>query len=101
MKKTGKRKFLASFLAVMLLLCAFPLSTLSKELDVVNGETKIQLFDDVTNTHWAYDHIKDLSDKSIINGYTDGTFRPGESVTRAQAAVMIVNALGLDYKGKT
>lgn len=101
MKKTGKRKFLASFLAVMLLLCAFPLSTLSKELDVVNGETKIQLFDDVTNTHWAYDHIKDLSDKSIINGYTDGTFRPGESVTRAHAAVMIVNALGLDYKGKT
>jgi hypothetical protein len=39
--------------------------------------------------------IADLSDQGIINGFTDGTFRPGALVTRQQFAKMIVLTLGL------
>ena len=62
---------------------------------------KLGLFTDVSLDHWANKQIEDLAKRNIINGYSDGSFKPGENVTRAHAAVMLVNALGLDYKGKT
>ena len=37
-----------------------------------------------------------LSSEEVISGFTDGTFRPNDTVTRAQAAIMIGRALGLD-----
>ncbi|MGI6537816.1 MAG: S-layer homology domain-containing protein [Caldicoprobacterales bacterium] len=57
-------------------------------------------FIDVGSDHWAYKQIIELANNGIINGYGDGTFRPGDHITRAQAIVMIVNAMGIDYKGK-
>jgi photosystem II stability/assembly factor-like uncharacterized protein len=39
--------------------------------------------------------IRSLASAGIINGFSDGTFRPGEPVTRQQFAKMIVRALGL------
>ena len=33
------------------------------------------------------------SEKGVINGYTDGTFKPNGNATRAEAAQMLVNAL--------
>lgn len=62
---------------------------------------KPSLFKDVPLDHWANEQIEDLAQKNVIKGYGDGNFRPGDNVTRAHAAVMLVNALGLDYKGKT
>ena len=35
-----------------------------------------------------------------MNGYTDGTFRPESSVTRAQAAAILVRSLGLTTEEK-
>lgn len=64
---------------------------------------EIPLFNDVhagKSGHWAYKYIQNLSLYNTINGYSDGTFRPGDKITRAHAAVMLVNALGLDHKGK-
>ena len=50
-------------------------------------------FKDVPDTHWAAKAIEELSDKGIIKGYEDGTFKPEQSVTRAEVAVMISRAL--------
>lgn len=47
-------------------------------------------------SHWAKAEIEYLISKGVISGYADGTFRPGETVTRAQAAIMIGRSLGLD-----
>ena len=58
-------------------------------------------FSDVPLDYRAYKHIMDLADKSVINGYSDMTFRPNANITRAQAAIMIVRAVGLEYRGKT
>jgi murein DD-endopeptidase MepM/ murein hydrolase activator NlpD len=50
-------------------------------------------FKDVPDTHWAAKAIEELSEKGIIKGYEDGTFKPEQSVTRAEVAVMISRAM--------
>lgn len=43
--------------------------------------------------HWAEKHIQKLVDYGVVNGYPDGTFKPDNTITRAEAAAMISNAL--------
>ncbi len=48
--------------------------------------------------HWAQAHIEKLHEYGIVNGTSEDTFSPDKPVTRAEAAVMIANAL--TYLGK-
>lgn len=51
------------------------------------------------NGHWAHDCIMALIANGIIRGYPDGTIRPEQEITRAEAAVLLVLSLGLqDYQ---
>ncbi|ARU62163.1 hypothetical protein CBW65_14995 [Tumebacillus avium] len=52
-------------------------------------------FPDVLSSHYAKDSIESLAARSIIAGFEDGTFRPQQTVTRAQFAAMLVKALGI------
>ncbi|MDM5280010.1 S-layer homology domain-containing protein [Paenibacillus silvae] len=45
--------------------------------------------------HWAQEAIDGLSAAGVITGYTDGTFRPEQPVTRAEAVTMINKLIGL------
>ena len=54
-------------------------------------------FSDMTESHWAYKQIKDLSEQSIVIGYPDGTFKPDDNVTRAEFASMAIKALGQEH----
>ncbi|MBR6728837.1 MAG: S-layer homology domain-containing protein [Clostridia bacterium] len=49
-------------------------------------------FSDVAVDHWAAGNIKIARDMGIINGFDDGTFKPGENVTFEQAVKMVVCA---------
>lgn len=51
-------------------------------------------FKDVAETHWAAKAIDELSEKGIINGYEDGTFKPDAPITRAEVATIISRILG-------
>ena len=51
-------------------------------------------FPDVKN-HWAHEEIMYLYNHHIISGYPDGTFKPNEPLTRAQAATMLIKALDI------
>ena len=42
--------------------------------------------------HWAQPCIEALTDRKIINGYPDRTFRPNSPVTRAEYAALLVTA---------
>lgn len=53
-------------------------------------------FYDVSKAYTFYDEIEFLTSKQIITGYSDGSFKPEASVTRAEAAIMIGRALGLN-----
>jgi len=44
--------------------------------------------------------IERLKDAGILKGYQDGTFKPGEKITRAEALVIMTNALDADFSGK-
>ena len=51
-------------------------------------------FTDVKN-HWAKDYITQAVEQGIVSGYEDHTFKPNQSLTRAQAVSIIVRALDL------
>lgn len=53
------------------------------------------LFRDVPLENSHYPYIYTLSNENIINGFENNKFKPGESVTRKQAAVMIYRSLNL------
>ena len=54
------------------------------------------LFADVPPDHTFYSFIQCLACRGIISGYADGTFRPGENVTRGQLSKIVANAAGYD-----
>lgn len=60
--------------------------------------TEISKFSDVPASYKFYPEIKYLTDRNIITGYTDGTFRPSNSLKRVDAALLLVRSLGLDAK---
>ncbi|WP_308637876.1 S-layer homology domain-containing protein [Paenibacillus silvisoli] len=43
--------------------------------------------------HWSEASIKQAISDGIVKGYADGTFKPEKTVTRAEFAVMLMNAL--------
>lgn len=56
-------------------------------------------FSDVARGDPYYAAIMDLVGRGAVTGFTDGTFRPDERVSRQQFAKMIVKALGLAVTG--
>lgn len=67
------------------------LTTVEHEVNV-NLEITALSFNDL-NDHWAKQAIERAAGLGIVNGYTDGTFRPQENVTRAEFTVMMGRAL--------
>lgn len=58
---------------------------------------QVKLFPDVSSNYWAAAQIKELSEKGVIVGYPDGTFKPDANVTRAEFATMAIKALGQEH----
>jgi len=56
-------------------------------------------FSDV-NGHWAKDYIYYGVEKGYLNGYSDGTFQPDKTVTRAEFSKMINSALGISNQAE-
>jgi uncharacterized surface protein with fasciclin (FAS1) repeats len=49
-------------------------------------------FSDVSADYWAQPFIQALAARNIISGFPDGTFKPEDTVDRAEFAAMIANA---------
>lgn len=50
-------------------------------------------FIDVTSEHELYIPILTLKEAGIISGYSNGSFKPHNTITRAEACTMIINTL--------
>ena len=50
------------------------------------------LFPDI-DKHWAQEYINTAASQGIINGYEDGTFRPDQPITRAEAMTIVNRVL--------
>jgi hypothetical protein len=51
-------------------------------------------FKDVKATSWYYSYVAKLADLKITGGYTDGTYKPNNSVTRAEFVTFLCNVKG-------
>ncbi|WP_342549006.1 Ig-like domain-containing protein [Paenibacillus sp. FSL P2-0089] len=51
-------------------------------------------FSDIAG-HWAQAAIERMSQAGMITGYQDGTFRPDQTLTRAEAVTIVNRALGI------
>jgi hypothetical protein len=65
------------------------------ELDPAE-RTYEQAFSDVPTSHWAFAQIAELAARGAINGYPDKQFRPGNTVSRAEFAKIMLIAGGLE-----
>ncbi|MEK5071002.1 S-layer homology domain-containing protein [Sporosarcina sp. FSL K6-1508] len=84
-----KSKLTTALMALLLVFTAIPFQA--------QAATR---FSDV-DKHWAKNEIKYLSDRNIIGGYPDGTFKPNEPITRSQAASMLIKALNIPLTENT
>lgn len=53
-------------------------------------------YSDISATTWCYKYVLELSDAGVISGYSDGTFRPNDTVTYGAALKLIMLAAGYD-----
>jgi hypothetical protein len=52
-------------------------------------------FSDVPSTYWACGAIESLAGQGIVSGYPDGTFKPGNPITRAEFCAIMDKVLKL------
>ncbi len=57
------------------------------------SEVLFKTFNDVKPGHWAGDSIGYAAGKGWVSGYPDGSFRPENNITRAEAVTIINNML--------
>lgn len=76
-----KKRVLALILALVLMSGMIPMTALASDYD----------------DNWAKQYIDEAKTKGWMIGYEDGTFRPDNSVTRAEFATMLWRALGAPH----
>ncbi|WP_404427702.1 S-layer homology domain-containing protein [Ureibacillus chungkukjangi] len=92
MKKVTKKKLfnlaIASALATGAVVAAVPSSSEAAALS----------FKDLDKSNSHYSTIMNLVDRGIIKGYEDGTFKPGQALSRQHAALILAKVLDLNTK---
>ncbi len=69
-----------------------------RNLKIESTTPQIDKFaDGKTVSQWSKAAVGAAVDKGFIHGYTDGSFRPKNNISRAEAATMFSNAMGTIY----
>lgn len=67
----------------------------SKYKDTISTEgSGFSLFSDVKSSHWASEYIRVAVNEGWFVGYTDGSFRPGKTITLEEACTALLRLLG-------
>ena len=88
--ETKRKKFIAASVAT-----AVVASAIAASASTAPAAAEGKSFTDVTPNFFAYEEIMGLSKAGIISGYADGSFRPYQTITRGQTAIMLAKALDL------
>ncbi len=78
---------------VVILVLALSILVIPKIEINAQSDQKIS-FKDVKSTSWYYSYVTRLSELKITGGYLDGTYRPNNSVTRAEFVTFLCNVKG-------
>lgn len=78
-----------------------------KELEEKNAEEYAKqnnadksLFNDLPQSHWAYNAVSELNRRGIINGRGNGSFAPNDMITRAEFVKILCVAQGIGTEGE-
>ncbi|OEH92537.1 S-layer homology domain-containing protein [Bacillus solimangrovi] len=77
-------------------------SGITESTPLVAAATKkanIQLSD--SNGHWAQSDIEFMVEQGVIGGFPDGTFRPNDTITRAQFSKILAGLMGVESNTKS
>lgn len=85
MNQSNYRKFLTASLSTAVVATVVPGFTASA------AENQFQ---DVSEKAFYYEAVQAFVGKGVVQGYPDGTFKPGQNVTRGEAAKMIADTFG-------
>ncbi|MGE7020708.1 S-layer homology domain-containing protein [Solibacillus cecembensis] len=89
-KSNKSRKFIATSATAALVASA-----------IVPVASAAQINDFNSISQFAQEAVQDLNDRGVIKGDQKGNFNPKNNVTRAEAATILTNALGLEGSGST
>ncbi len=56
----------------------------------LSAEQPAAQFTDVKAEYWASGAISWASERGLFSGYPNGTFRPGQTISRAQAMLVLM-----------
>lgn len=70
----------------------FTKKSVAKNDDVTKKAVSSSLYSDVDKSYWAYPVILWGTEKEIVKGYPDGTFKPKKSVTESEFLAMLIRA---------
>lgn len=68
------------------------MATILKRAYNLTGTTALP-FKDVPSSHWAYEAIQTVYQNQLTGGYPDNTFKPNNSITRAEFATFLTKIL--------
>lgn len=80
-KANGNPRFLSLILSILVICMMIPLNASALKLT------------DISN-HWAKDTIEEWIDQELIEGYSDGSFKPDNNISRAEFITMVNKAFG-------
>jgi DNA-binding beta-propeller fold protein YncE len=72
---------------------------------VAGGDDKVPTgpatatFSDVPIDYWAFKYVEYAVDQDVVKGYSDGTYKPANQVTRDQMSVFIARAIATPTAG--
>ena len=61
----------------------------------VAADMEAEVFADIS-VHWAKEYIIECHNNELVNGYDDNTFRPDNTLTRAELTALLTNLLKLE-----
>jgi len=70
---------------------------------VVSADGRAQIileFNDIQEAEWAAAYIAKMKSKNVFQGFEDGSFRPNQPITRAEAIATAVRLLGFENEAK-
>lgn len=76
-------------------------SMIARAFKLTSGIPAKTSFTDINDANWAKSDIEMLASLGVLNGYKDGTFKPGKSITRAEMIAVISRIISLKDLSKT
>ncbi len=97
-RKTGYLKGISSALGLFLFLAMGTPSVLAETVASTTSGTQVVStgFSDVNRTHPSYTAITYLSQNGVVGGYADGSFKPENSINRAEVLKIILKGSGIE-----